>query len=237
MICVDPSPDVDLTDGGFQNLRLQVFAERPPQTLEIDLAVDSTAPGTFTEFGGSADIVIPMGTRVRSYLVHFDPPDEGENMATTGTAHFDEEILGLVFRAPTLDDTDDVLGLPLASYAGGSGNRSGDEVDDDTIVWDGSDITVTFDTGGFKDEVRVVVAADLALGGDGDERDAGEIGETAPYFRGAGGCACDTTAPSPRVPPLASLLIPWIVCRSGRIRRRSRARAPEMDPPRSPRDR
>jgi hypothetical protein len=64
-------------------------------------------------------LVVPAGTRVQSYLVHFDPV--GSSFATlTGAVFFDpgETIIGIQTHTPLLYTTDGPLGDPLATYPG-----------------------------------------------------------------------------------------------------------------------
>jgi hypothetical protein len=64
-------------------------------------------------------LVVPAGTRVQSYLVHFDPV--GSSFATlTGAVFFDlgETVIGIQTHTPLLYTTDVPLGHPLATYPG-----------------------------------------------------------------------------------------------------------------------
>jgi hypothetical protein len=62
-------------------------------------------------------LLVPMGTRVHSYIVHFDPI--GSSFATlSGSVFFDpgETIIGVQTHTPLLYDTDAPLGHPMATY-------------------------------------------------------------------------------------------------------------------------
>lgn len=64
-------------------------------------------------------LVVPAGTRVQSYLVHFDPI--GSSFATaTGAVFFEpgETVIGIQTHTPLLYTTDGPLGHPLAMYPG-----------------------------------------------------------------------------------------------------------------------
>jgi hypothetical protein len=64
-------------------------------------------------------LIVPSGTRVQSYLVHFDP--SGSGFATlTGAVFFDlgETVIGIQTHTPLLYTTDGPLGHPLATYPG-----------------------------------------------------------------------------------------------------------------------
>jgi hypothetical protein len=64
-------------------------------------------------------LIVPAGTRVQSYLVHFDPVGSGFATAT-GAVFFDlgETIIGVQTHTPLLYTTDGPLGHPLATYPG-----------------------------------------------------------------------------------------------------------------------
>jgi hypothetical protein len=84
--------------------------------LTEDVFVNAFGVGTHD---GSAPpyLIIPAGTRVNSYLVHFDPV--GTSFTTlTGTVYFEagETILGVQTHTPLLYATDGLLGDPSATY-------------------------------------------------------------------------------------------------------------------------
>ncbi len=204
MLCVAPPPDVDFTNDRYVNPEPVVLLERASVVLETDLAVDAIAPTAFGGFDESPNHVLGAGTVVASYLIHFDPPNELEDTPFEGTVHFDREILAIMVTDTTLDESDASLGLPPpALYQGDVGSRSGDSMDDDVVTWAGTDVQVLFDTGGFKDQVRVLTeplddadagvpdvgVADASPDTGATGVDTGGSGAT---FRGTGGCACET---------------------------------------------
>ena len=86
--------------------------------LSADVEVNVYGVGTFGDEPGPY-LIVPAGTRVNSYLVHFDPI--GGSLATlTGAVFFDpgETIIGIQTHAPLLYTTDVPLGHPDAIYPG-----------------------------------------------------------------------------------------------------------------------
>ena len=83
---------------------VHVFLEKV-LTLSEDLTPDTGA-------------VIPMGSRVRSYFFHYDPPGAKGGILNPGFVRFDEQILGVIFETATLDATDPLLGSAATDYSG-----------------------------------------------------------------------------------------------------------------------
>ncbi len=96
-----------------------LFNEQQDVVLTTDLAVDITSPGTYGVPGGG---VIPAGTCVNSYFIHYDLIDA--SFYRTGSVTFDEEVLGLITSTETLDASD-WLGAPNTFYAKASEGEGG----------------------------------------------------------------------------------------------------------------
>lgn len=63
--------------------------------------------------------VVPVGTTVTSFLVHFDPATSHWGHAA-GNVTFDQNVLGLIYRSPRLRATDDefsVVGVTYPTWA------------------------------------------------------------------------------------------------------------------------
>lgn len=84
--------------------------------LAADVFVNAFGVGTHD---GSAPpyLLVPAGTLVHSYFVHFDPIGSGFTMLT-GAVFFDpgETIIGVQTHTPLLYATDASLGHPMATY-------------------------------------------------------------------------------------------------------------------------
>lgn len=86
--------------------------------LPVDLLVATDAAG-----------ILPAGSRVASYLIHFDPTGEpSSSTSVSGSLTFAGEILGVLSEDGPLATTDALLGA-VGEYA--TGSRSGDFLGDD----------------------------------------------------------------------------------------------------------
>ncbi|GMV24266.1 MAG: hypothetical protein AMXMBFR58_02970 [Phycisphaerae bacterium] len=84
--------------------------------LPSDVELNVYTPGTHGD-NPPPYLIVPAGTLVQTYLVHFDPT--GTSFATlTGSVVFEpgEVIIGLQTHTPLLYVTDPLVGHPLATY-------------------------------------------------------------------------------------------------------------------------
>jgi len=84
-----------------------LFLERPRMTLERALRVELTQPGTYTNFKPAWGI-LPAGTQIRSYIVHFAPGNVRSQLE--GSMSFREPIRGLICTTDQLNATNAILG-------------------------------------------------------------------------------------------------------------------------------
>lgn len=136
-----------------------VFTERQCETLTANLPVDVLNPtGTYRDTATQPG-VIPAGTRVDSYYVHFDQPGTAGTESVTGTLTFDQPVLGIIFLTPTLNATDAAVGAPGTTYPTGANTAfRGYEGPSDTVQVSADRLTVTFTAtvGAFQDELRII---------------------------------------------------------------------------------
>ena len=135
--------DEDLTDPDH----VHVFLERV-LTLTQDLTPDTGK-------------VIPLGSRIRSYFFHYDPPGTAGGVLDPGFVRFDNEILGVINQTETLDATDALLGSPTTDYSGTQGRLWGpsDEVPDSfSISGDQKRLDFSARATGGQDQLRVLLA-------------------------------------------------------------------------------
>lgn len=138
-----------------------VFDEVQGKTLTAPVAIDATAPGTFTVFPtGSA--TIPAGAVVDSHMVHSDPPGKTK-VRRKGSVTFAGTIVGLIGSTSKLAASDAALGAPGTIYAkamqwrGLEGREGGRSKVPDAVTISPDRKTVTFDERAFvMDEFRVV---------------------------------------------------------------------------------
>jgi len=105
-----------LTEAGFESSTAIAILNEGSTVTSADIFVNAFGPGTH---GGTPTptLMIPAGTLVNSYIVHFNPIGGGFATAT-GAVFFDpgETIIGVQTYSPLLYTTDDMLGDPFAVY-------------------------------------------------------------------------------------------------------------------------
>lgn len=129
----------------------QLFFEKSSVVTGSDLAL--TLGGT-----------VPVGTSVRSYILHFDPV--GRDSVPVYELHeeltFDERVLGVIFDTASnpgqLAATDSTLGLGAGFYESSSTHRKFEEGQDkwNDIAILGNSVTFNLFTNSSMDEVRIV---------------------------------------------------------------------------------
>lgn len=140
--------------------RLLIFPERESVQLPAEFKVSATAPGAYhIPKGLKQQIPLDEPVMVDSYLIQFNP---GQALTSesprrfSGTLKFDRPVVGLLFRATMLDDSDTLLGLPSADFGGvyRRGINAGDEV---SLAEDRRTLTVSFDVLNGVDQIRILV--------------------------------------------------------------------------------
>jgi len=149
---IQNSGDPQSSDNAF------VWNEQMSTTLATNILVNMTKPGT-SDSGNSYEPsvgTIASGTVVDTYLIHTDPV--GSNSTNyVFTVTFDSPILGIIDKISGLAATDASLGSPTTTYPGASTARALEGAD--TLAWvSGNKLELNFTTGGFVDEIRVLVA-------------------------------------------------------------------------------
>ena len=112
-------------DGVLESSTEIVILDEGTKTLPGDVVVNAFGPGVHTDSVASTTI-IPGGTFVHSYIVHFDP--DGGVVTLTGGVFFDpgETIIGIQTHSPLLDFTDAIAGHPTPVYPTGTATRGFD---------------------------------------------------------------------------------------------------------------
>lgn len=95
---------------------IEVIPERSGVLLEQSLPMTLTSPGHYRMFPAS-DAVLPAGTRVDSYLLHFRSTQPAP---IHGVIKFDRQIVGLICEADQLAVSDPVVGRVGVRYPVGS---------------------------------------------------------------------------------------------------------------------
>jgi len=138
-----------------------VWDEAQGKTLTAPVAIDASAPGTYSVFP-TGTAVIPAGAVVDSHMVHSDPPGNTK-VRRKGSVTFAGTIVGLIGSTTKLAASDAVLGAPGTAYAksmqwrGLEGRENGRSKIPDAVTISPDRKTVTFDERAFvMDEFRVV---------------------------------------------------------------------------------
>jgi uncharacterized protein (TIGR03382 family) len=165
-VAVVPAP-LDLREGAWESdTEIRALAERQGVLLADALPVDITVPGQYGA-GGTPNIspgAISAGTRIDSYLVHFDTiPDQ--SVSAGGSVTFDSAILGMLVRAQALIETDSLVGLPGALYPQGDARgwefqqpEQGGGLDSLTFSADRQTISFELRNGARVDQIRILTA-------------------------------------------------------------------------------
>ncbi len=142
--------------------RLLIFPERESVQLPSGFVVNATEPGEYRFPNGLKQLVALQSPMVvDSYLIQFNP---GQSVTAesphrfSGTLKFDRPVVGLLFRALMLDESDAMLGLPAADF-GDIFRRGINASDEVSLSIDRRTLTVSFDVINGVDQIRVVVAS------------------------------------------------------------------------------
>jgi hypothetical protein len=153
---VEPIPQV--VPRRYQDDRhLVVFPEREAVTLRRDLEVAVTTPGSYDGPFDPAAHRIAAGTRVRSFLLQFNPRgrDAEAVRRLSGSITFDRPIVGLICTKKELNDVDGLFALkPSWRPAGGGGVEAGDTV---TLSPDRRTLSVLLTAAPAHDQLRILV--------------------------------------------------------------------------------
>ena len=147
---------------------LFLFLERRDVLLERDLEITSfQRRGTQAHFS-TEFVILPAGTRVDSYLVHFDPG--GSTHSRLGGVRFERPVLGIIARGDQLRATDEILGASGTWYHCKNAAASGldDGIDDLAKKTSPDVVAYKLESGlsfalhvqpGTLDQVRILVAS------------------------------------------------------------------------------
>lgn len=142
--------------------QLLIFPERQSVELPAGFVVSATEPGAYhSRLGLKQQVALDSPLAVDSYLIQFNPerlfsPESPRRFS--GTLKFDRPVVGLLFRAAMLDESDAMMGLPSADF-GGVFRRGINDSDEVSLSTDRRTLTVTFDVINGVDQIRVLVAS------------------------------------------------------------------------------
>jgi len=147
---------------------IRVFTERQGEVLRADLEVDVALPGTYGP-DATGTYVIPKGSRVNSYFLHFDRVGSSGYLYLEGHVWFEEPVLGIIVSDERLYASDDALGADVTTYPPGLAYR-GLELDPpgvyDSVSFSRRKMDVSLSSSIYLDHVRVITGYGLAFSTD-----------------------------------------------------------------------
>lgn len=141
-----------------------LIPEKQRYELTAPVSIDARDPDNF---GGSAELIddsLAAGTRVDSYLLHFDKVgSSNSDIRLQGELRVPGRLLGLITSGDHLDASDGQLGVPGIHYPQG-GSRRASEIGrtGDRVVIGPDRRTLTLDliTNVSADHIRILTAAE-----------------------------------------------------------------------------
>jgi prepilin-type processing-associated H-X9-DG protein len=140
--------------------RAYLFKERTDLELKSQLRVDTTKPGRYIGNQSPPGGTIPAGTRVTSWMLHWDNTTE-KNTFLDVTVSFSGEILGVIYKTPGLRATDPVLGHNIR-YPKGNVRGYENKKDVMTVSDDLRRIEFNLQTSSYTEQIRIITAPGLA---------------------------------------------------------------------------
>ncbi len=163
---VAPIPG-SVAEGAHESDELIRLFDEGETTLTADVAADAVSPGSWSSTMPAPPAgLVPEGTPVHVYLLHFDNVGTEAAATASGSVEFAEEVLGLLFvcnevdnLCPTLDATDGTLGAS-AIYPTGDPLRGIELFQSDVVTLSGDrrSVDVALTSRNRTDQVRILVA-------------------------------------------------------------------------------
>ena len=151
------APLADVRVGGSPNNdNIRVFVEKTG-VLAAPLAVDFTAPGTYTS--RPTAVILPKGQNYKDYFFHSENRTGTNSRTYSGSITFDSPILGVIFSTGLLTLSDIPLGLPTTQYPTLDIYRGLEFNGGEKVKFTGPNtLDFTFVTAGNVDQMRVLTA-------------------------------------------------------------------------------
>jgi hypothetical protein len=149
VVDVTASPPASVLLGAYESdSQIRLFSEKGTVSLVTPVAVDISVPGTY-RFSADAPYtpgIVPAGTVVNSFFLHFDRISTTGFTRLSGSATFDCPIIGVIALTPQLDATDASLGRAGTTYPTGTQPKRGLEFEEVvTLTADRRTLTVTLE--------------------------------------------------------------------------------------------
>lgn len=153
----------NVRQGRLEGSSIVAFQERQNIRLNRNIRANITQPGSYSRQGRKSPGIIPKGTVVNSYMLHFDPPGRRNQATASGRATFNEEIIGIIVGSNPLKNTDRALGLPIVYPQGNARGlefqnnpNRGDSID---LSFNRRTVTLNLRARMSVDQVRVITRA------------------------------------------------------------------------------
>jgi len=159
---IEPPPSVLLNIGLVNDLKIYLFVEKENYVLPVDLCVNIDSARQYDSFR-MTDFdypIIPRGTIVDSYFLHFDP---NNSRCLNGSVIFTNKILGIIVRKDELDASDSILGASETIYHTGRVSRGLETPDIIVLEDDMFEITFEFQAHSPGDQIRVICPEPMTL--------------------------------------------------------------------------
>lgn len=167
------TPPASLDAGVFEHDYILVLPERQNFALPRGLNVAASEPGEYPRPGVPRlpPTRLYQGTRVCSYLAHYDRPRHGAASHSTGSITFDRPILGVITGGRALAESDVLLGNPATAYEPSPQrvlelSGPSEIVDSFTVSADRRTLSLRWHITAHVDELRILVAASEQVPGD-----------------------------------------------------------------------
>jgi hypothetical protein len=149
VVDVTASPPSSVLLGTYESdSEIRLFTEKGAVSLVTPVAVDISVPGTY-RFSADAPYtpaIVPAGTVVNSFFLHFDRVSTTGFTRLSGSATFDCPIIGVIALTPQLDATDAALGRAGTTYPTGTQPKRGLEFEEEvTLTADRRTLSVTLE--------------------------------------------------------------------------------------------
>jgi prepilin-type N-terminal cleavage/methylation domain-containing protein len=130
----DPGFPTSVVFNVNESTQIRVYKERSGYVLPANIVVDRSTPGLYTTNGQTSPRVIPAGTRVDIFYIHFDPPGRTSTIVTNSHVSFAGRIYGAICMTNSMSATDSALGNPTTAYPTGQPSRGYESGEDITEI-------------------------------------------------------------------------------------------------------
>lgn len=148
------SPPSSLQQHDSEDTKVQLIREPGALLSQEPLALNARKPGRYDISDDLTPDPVPVGRRVESVLLHFDPPGSGFNLTSiSGSVTFTRDVLGIIMLREDLAASNDPLGYDHVTYSDQSGMNKRDSI---RLHPDRRQVSFDFTARPGADEARVI---------------------------------------------------------------------------------